>query len=330
MAIELKVPDIGDFKEVEVIEILVAVGDTIKAEQSLITVESDKSSMEIPAEQGGVVKAIKVKVGDKVSEGSVLLDIDAAEGAAASPARQSGSGSPGVSASVRRARGRVWSIVTGRSIERLGASARTIHAPSGEARTNMSAIPPWGTKSTVPVSLLSVTRRSSLPPDAAMTSPDASFGSHSCFCASLPPAAIARAGMARPSRGRAATCAPAASAIVANSTSPRPEPPWASGTAIPARPSSVQKLVHNSRSIPSPSIARRVRSLVAFSAKKARAVSAIIACSSVKANCIRRSPTPCAGRSARRAARPPPRRRRPGSSACRHRPSGLRASRPPA
>jgi len=87
MAIELKVPDIGDFKEVEVIEVLVAVGDTIKAEQSLITVESDKSSMEIPASQGGVVKAIKVKVGDKVSEGTVLLEIDAAEGAAAaSPA----------------------------------------------------------------------------------------------------------------------------------------------------------------------------------------------------------------------------------------------------
>ncbi|OVZ60569.1 dihydrolipoyl dehydrogenase [Pigmentiphaga sp. NML080357] len=86
MAIELKVPDIGDFKDVEVIEILVAVGDTIKAEQSLITVESDKSSMEIPAEQGGVVKAIKVKVGDKVSEGSVLVEIEAAAGADAKPA----------------------------------------------------------------------------------------------------------------------------------------------------------------------------------------------------------------------------------------------------
>ncbi|MEK7946854.1 dihydrolipoyllysine-residue acetyltransferase [Pigmentiphaga sp. YJ18] len=80
---ELKVPDIGDFSEVEVIEILVSVGDTIKAEQSLITVESDKSSMEIPAATGGVVKAIKVKVGDKVSEGTPLVEIEAAGGAGA-------------------------------------------------------------------------------------------------------------------------------------------------------------------------------------------------------------------------------------------------------
>ena len=66
--VQIKVPDIGDFKEVEVIEVLVAVGDTIKAEQSLITVESDKASMEIPASQGGVVKSIAVKVGDKEKE----------------------------------------------------------------------------------------------------------------------------------------------------------------------------------------------------------------------------------------------------------------------
>src|SRR5690606_11724542 len=58
---EIKVPDIGDFKEVEVIEVLVAVGDSVKAEQSLITVESDKASMEIPASTGGVVKEVKVK-----------------------------------------------------------------------------------------------------------------------------------------------------------------------------------------------------------------------------------------------------------------------------
>ena len=84
MAIELKVPDIGDFKDVEVIEILVSVGDSIQAEQSLVTVESDKSSMEIPASQGGVVKAVKVKIGDKVSEGTPLVEIEAAgeEGAA--------------------------------------------------------------------------------------------------------------------------------------------------------------------------------------------------------------------------------------------------------
>ena len=76
-AIDIKVPDIGDFKEVEVIELLVKVGDTITAEQSLITVESDKASMEIPSSQGGVVKAIRVKVGDKVAEGSIVLELEA-------------------------------------------------------------------------------------------------------------------------------------------------------------------------------------------------------------------------------------------------------------
>jgi len=82
--IELKVPDIGDFSEVEVIEILVKVGDTVTAEQSLVTVESDKSSMEIPASEPGVVTAIAVKLGDKVKQGSALISIEA--GAAAAPA----------------------------------------------------------------------------------------------------------------------------------------------------------------------------------------------------------------------------------------------------
>lgn len=80
--IELNVPDIGDVAEVDVIEILVAVGDTIKAEQSLITVESDKASMEIPATQAGVVKAVLVKMGDKVTEGSAVVQIETSEDAA--------------------------------------------------------------------------------------------------------------------------------------------------------------------------------------------------------------------------------------------------------
>jgi len=89
MSTEIKVPDIGDFAEVEVIEVLVAVGDTITAEQSLITVESDKASMEIPASQGGVVTAVKVNVGDKVAEGAVILVVDAAAAAVeAAPAVQ--------------------------------------------------------------------------------------------------------------------------------------------------------------------------------------------------------------------------------------------------
>ena len=76
--IEIKVPDIGDFAEVTVIELMVKPGDTIKAEQSLITVESDKASMEIPSSAAGVVKELKVKLGDKVKEGSVVLMLEAA------------------------------------------------------------------------------------------------------------------------------------------------------------------------------------------------------------------------------------------------------------
>ncbi|MBV6303622.1 dihydrolipoyl dehydrogenase [Candidimonas humi] len=79
----ITVPDIGDFSEVEIIEVLVAVGDTIKPEQSLITVESDKASMEIPASQGGVVREILVKLGDKVSKGSAILTVEAAADAGA-------------------------------------------------------------------------------------------------------------------------------------------------------------------------------------------------------------------------------------------------------
>jgi dihydrolipoamide dehydrogenase len=88
--IELNVPDIGDFDEVEVIEVLVAPGDTVQAEQSLITVESDKASMEIPAEQGGVIKEVLVKVGDKVSQGKPMVRLEAAgaDAAAAAPAEQ--------------------------------------------------------------------------------------------------------------------------------------------------------------------------------------------------------------------------------------------------
>ncbi|MDB5958399.1 MAG: aceF [Ramlibacter sp.] len=82
--VEVKVPDIGDFKEVAVIELLVKPGDTIKAEQSLVTVESDKASMEIPSSQAGVVKEVRVKLGDKVAEGSVIVVLEAA-GAASSP-----------------------------------------------------------------------------------------------------------------------------------------------------------------------------------------------------------------------------------------------------
>ncbi len=84
-SIEIKVPDIGDVDEVSVIEVLVKPGDTVKAEQSLITVESDKASMEIPSSAAGVVKEIKVKLGDKVKQGSVVLMLEAGAAAAAEP-----------------------------------------------------------------------------------------------------------------------------------------------------------------------------------------------------------------------------------------------------
>jgi len=90
--IEVKVPDIGDFTDVAVIELLVKVGDRVKAEQSLVTVESDKASMEIPCSHAGVVRALRVALGDKVNIGSVLLELEAegalesAAAAAAAPA----------------------------------------------------------------------------------------------------------------------------------------------------------------------------------------------------------------------------------------------------
>ncbi|WP_457427597.1 dihydrolipoyllysine-residue acetyltransferase [Roseateles sp. P5_E7] len=84
--VEVKVPDIGDFDEVGVIEVLVKVGDTVKVEQSLITVESDKASMEIPSSQAGVVKEIKIAVGDKVKQGSVVVIVEGEGAAAPAPA----------------------------------------------------------------------------------------------------------------------------------------------------------------------------------------------------------------------------------------------------
>jgi len=73
---QVLVPDIGDFKEVEVIEVLVKPGDAVSKEQSLITLESDKATMEIPSPAAGVVSQIKIKVGDKVSKGSPILVLD--------------------------------------------------------------------------------------------------------------------------------------------------------------------------------------------------------------------------------------------------------------
>ncbi|OGA17957.1 MAG: dihydrolipoyl dehydrogenase [Betaproteobacteria bacterium RIFCSPLOWO2_02_FULL_66_14] len=92
-AIEVKVPDIGDFKDVAVIEVLVRPGDAVAKEQSLVTLESDKATMEIPSPEAGTVKAIAVKLGDKVSEGSTLLALEIA-GPAAAPAESAAAPPP--------------------------------------------------------------------------------------------------------------------------------------------------------------------------------------------------------------------------------------------
>src|SRR5690348_7280689 len=94
---EVKVPDIGDFKEVEVIEVLVKPGDRIAKEQSLVTLESDKATMEIPSPGEGVVKEIRIKLGQKVSKGSTILVLDSSE--KASPSEQPRQPTPAASPS---------------------------------------------------------------------------------------------------------------------------------------------------------------------------------------------------------------------------------------
>ncbi len=102
---EVFVPDIGDFKDVEIVEVLVKPGDTVAPEQSLITVESDKATMEIPSPSGGVVKEVRIKVGDKVSEGSPILVLEGGEGAAPKPAAAAGAPPAGAAQAVAPAGG---------------------------------------------------------------------------------------------------------------------------------------------------------------------------------------------------------------------------------
>lgn len=101
--VEVKVPDIGDFKDVAVIELLVKPGDTVKAEQSLATVESDKASMEIPSSHAGVVKELKIKIGDTVSEGSLLAVLETADAGAAAPAPATAKQAPAPAAAAPQA-----------------------------------------------------------------------------------------------------------------------------------------------------------------------------------------------------------------------------------
>ena len=98
--IEVKVPDIGDFKDVPIIELFVKAGDSIKIDDAIATLESDKATMEVPSTAAGVVKEVLVKLGDKVAEGSVLIKIEAAAGAATAPAAVSATAAPAPTAAV--------------------------------------------------------------------------------------------------------------------------------------------------------------------------------------------------------------------------------------
>src|SRR5690242_14517640 len=91
--VEVKVPDIGDFSDVPVIDVFVKAGDTIKVDDAIVTLESDKATMDVPSTVGGVVKEVFVKLGDKVSEGAILLKVEAGAGAAA-PAPQAAAPAP--------------------------------------------------------------------------------------------------------------------------------------------------------------------------------------------------------------------------------------------
>ncbi|ENO94981.1 dihydrolipoamide acetyltransferase, partial [Thauera phenylacetica B4P] len=96
--IEVKVPDIGDFDAVPVIELFVKVGDTIAVDDAIATLESDKATMDVPSSHAGVVKEVLVGIGDKVSEGSVLIKVEAAGAAAAAPAPAVAAAAPAAAA----------------------------------------------------------------------------------------------------------------------------------------------------------------------------------------------------------------------------------------
>ena len=135
--VEVKVPDIGDFADVSIIELLVKPGDTVKVEQSLITVESDKASMEIPSSHAGVVKDLKVKLGDKVREGAVILTLEASNVAAIpSPfgvreiGVEGGAASPGAAPAAAFIPSPYPSAASGRGSEQPAPAAASASAPA--------------------------------------------------------------------------------------------------------------------------------------------------------------------------------------------------------
>ncbi len=135
---EVQIPDIGDFDEVEVIEVLVKPGDTVSAEQSLITVESDKASMEIPSSAAGVVHELRVKIGDKVAKGSVVLVLQADAGLA--PVPSDGQGAVPLTASAPAAVA-VAAALTPPAAATAAAPAATPMAATPMATTPMATTP---------------------------------------------------------------------------------------------------------------------------------------------------------------------------------------------
>ena len=135
--LEIKVPDIGDFKDVAVIELLVKVGDTIKAEQSLMTVESDKAAMEIPSSAAGVLKELKVKLGDKVNIGDLIAVLEAAVESAAAPAAAPTS-SPAVTVAVAVA---VPAAVAAVAALAPVAAPTSLQVPPSEPQRDPGAVP---------------------------------------------------------------------------------------------------------------------------------------------------------------------------------------------
>jgi pyruvate dehydrogenase E2 component (dihydrolipoamide acetyltransferase) len=140
--IEVKVPDIGDFKDIPVIEILVKPGDSVKAEDPLITLESDKATMEVPAPQAGTVKALKVKVGDKVSEGTLVLTLEAGAPQPAAAPPQQPAAAPAPAASPAAAPQTAAPPVAPRAAPAPAASPTAALAPIDEVRAGRAHASP--------------------------------------------------------------------------------------------------------------------------------------------------------------------------------------------
>ena len=138
--IDIQVPDIGDFDEVAVIELLVKPGDSVTVDQSLITVESDKASMEIPSSHAGVVTALKVKLGDKVKQGSVILTVEASGAATASAPAVSAAASSAPAAPSAAATAPIAASAASSSPSTTAASSPAIHQALASASTYQGAV----------------------------------------------------------------------------------------------------------------------------------------------------------------------------------------------